>query len=176
MASTLIVEDGTIVANADSYETAANATTYHAARGNTAWAALTEAQKDEAMRKGATYLDGKYHHRWKGYQVSPLTQNRDWPRAEVKISNNNAYAPFYSEYLAITTIPQRLKDAQCEAALRAASDTLAADLQDGVKSKDIGGAISTTYVTSSGAAVKKYQIIDQLLVSLLASGSDVERG
>lgn len=182
--STLIIETGAIITGADSYETTANADTYHANRGNAAWAALTEAAKEQAMRKAAFYLDGKYYHRWKGAVVSPLSQNLCWPRAGVRISDPQVYYAVppsfydvsYSGFIPITTIPQRLKDAQCEAALRASTDDLAADLQDGVKSQSIGGAISKTFSSTSGNAVKKYQVIDQLLTSLLNSGQDAIRG
>ena len=41
----LIVEDGTGLAGAESYVSVTDADTYHDKRGNTAWATLTTAQK-----------------------------------------------------------------------------------------------------------------------------------
>jgi hypothetical protein len=180
----LTVETGAIVAAAESYISVTDADTYHSNRGNAAWAALGTEAKEQALRKAVAYIDGKYYHRWKGVQVEPLTQTLQYPRAGVKISS---YQPYYSVppsfydvdyagYLAITTIPDCLKYAQCEAALRAAAGDLAGDLQDGVKSKSIAGAISTTYSGTSGEAVKKYPVIDMLLAPLLKSSCDLERG
>ena len=76
----LIVEDGTGRADAESYASVSVADAYHTARGNTAWAALaTTALKEAALRKATDYLGQTYGLRWKGYRMT-TTQALDWPR------------------------------------------------------------------------------------------------
>jgi hypothetical protein len=168
----LVIETGAIVAGAESYVSAADATTYHTARGNTLWTG-TDAVKEAALRKATTYLDGKYRNRWKGYKVRPVpqdgvtTQALEWPRYDVVISD---YIFPYDE------IPQRLKDACCELALRALSAPLADDITAGVKRERVD-VIETEYFQGAAPGTT-YQIVDQLLSDYLKpSGSaDLLRG
>ena len=81
----LIVEDGTGLANAESLCSVADADTIHAARGNTAWAALTTPQKEQNLRKGTDYMTGKYTTLRAGYRRL-ATQALDWPREDVPIT------------------------------------------------------------------------------------------
>jgi hypothetical protein len=180
----LTVETGAIVTGAESYISAADATTYHTARGNTLWTG-TDAVKEAALRRAAAYLDGHYRKRWKGQKVYPLTQAMEWPRAGVKVVDEQIYYDVppsfydseYSGFLAITTIPQRLKDAQCELALRALSGDLAADATAGVKREKID-VIETEYFAGTAPGQVAYPLVDQLLSDFLKpSGStDVVRG
>jgi hypothetical protein len=169
----LVVETGAIVAGAESYISAADATTYHTARGNTLWTG-TDAVKEAALRKATAYLDGKYRSRWKGYKVRPVPldglteQLLEWPRYDVEVSG----------YLfPCDEIPQRLKDACCELALRALSGPLADDLNASVRRKKID-ILETEYAPGTLPGQITYQIIDQLLSDYLKpSGSaDVLRG
>jgi hypothetical protein len=48
----LIVEDGTGLANAESYVSVADATTYHANIGNTAWAVYRQSLRDITLQAG----------------------------------------------------------------------------------------------------------------------------
>src|ERR1700756_1371902 len=75
----LIVEDGTGLANAESYISVADATTFHNNRNNTAWAALTTAVQEACLRKATDYMIAKYRMRWLGRRVL-ITQAVDWPR------------------------------------------------------------------------------------------------
>src|SRR3989304_547600 len=52
--STLIVEDGTEVANADAYATLVYIADYHDKEGNTAWLAITKASPPETYGRRAT--------------------------------------------------------------------------------------------------------------------------
>lgn len=54
---TLVVEDGTGLDNANSYASVETADTYFADRGVTAWAALDEAAKEQALIKATEYAD-----------------------------------------------------------------------------------------------------------------------
>jgi len=49
---------------AESYASVADADTYHANRGNAAWAALTTPVKEQSLRKATDYMTGEYGSRW----------------------------------------------------------------------------------------------------------------
>jgi hypothetical protein len=82
LTSQIIVEDGTIVAGANSYSTREAASAYHAARDNSTWFTLIPAEMDAALIKATDYLTQKYNARWKGIKLN-LAQPLDWPRAGV---------------------------------------------------------------------------------------------
>jgi hypothetical protein len=129
----LIVEDGTVIEGANSYVAIADVTAYASAIGNTAWAAAAEAAQEAAILRAMRYIEGNYEHRWKG-----LRRNRDqaltWPRADV----------FDQEGYDVRAdhIPQLLKDAVCEAALReiASANSLNPDLSRG----DLADSVSVS--------------------------------
>ncbi len=156
----LIIEDGSVVAGAESYASVADADTYHVNRGNAAWTG-TDAVKEAALRKAAAYLDGEYRRRWKGYRVQPLVQVMEWPR--VSVPSN--------------TIPQRLKDAQCELALRALAGELAPDTHGKVKRETVD-VLTTEWFEGSDPSVTTYRIVEQLLSDLIRpkGSADVLRG
>lgn len=79
----LIVEDGTGVANADSYVSVAEADAYHASRGNTLWAAITLERKEQLLRRASDYLTNTYYGGWIGvaaFNVNLLA----WPRNPIE--------------------------------------------------------------------------------------------
>ncbi|MEI6207301.1 MAG: DnaT-like ssDNA-binding protein [Desulfuromonadales bacterium] len=179
----LICETGAIVAGAESYCSVSEADTYHAKNSNTTWIGA-DAVKEAALRKAARYLDGHYRGRWMGYRVQPITQTMEWPRL---------YVPFvgaapglvpgheYASYLPSNAIPQRLKEAQCELALRALSGDLAADLTASVRrTRSKIDVIENEYEYTPGAKAGQleYQIVDQLLSDYLkpAGSIDLVRG
>jgi hypothetical protein len=81
----LIVEDGTGLANAESYVSVAAATTYHANVGNTAWAAITsDTTKEQLLRKATDYMVAQYRLQYAGCRRYS-TQSLDWPRLYVPL-------------------------------------------------------------------------------------------
>ena len=183
---TLLVEDGSIVSGAESYVDAATATTYHANNGNTAWAAATTPAMEAALRKAARYMDGKYRSRFLGFRVRPVGtvalpgQAMEWPRLYVPvfgaapgISPGTAYA----NYLPANQIPQRLKDAQCELALRALASDLATDGDVSIKRKKLD-VIEKEYAANMVPGQIAYPVVDQLLSDYLKpmGSQDVLRG
>ena len=81
----LIVEDGSIVTGAESYISVADASTYHTARGNAAWAALaSDAVREQCLRKATDYMEQVYRSRWQGCRVGE-TQALSWPRYDVEV-------------------------------------------------------------------------------------------
>lgn len=153
----LVVETGTGAATSNSYISVIDAAAYHAARGNAFTG--TDAVLEAALLKAATYLDGYYRARWRGFKVLPSTQAMEWPRYDV--------APF----MLSDVIPQRLKDAQCELALRALSGELAADATGNIKREKVD-VLETEYFANS-VPKQVYTVVDQLLsdyITPLGSG------
>lgn len=175
----LIVEDGTIVAGADSYVTTADALTYHANHANTSWAAATTAAQEAALRKATAYMDSRYRSRWHGNQVQPSRQALEWPRYldlySAAAHINYLSLPKGQTWFTASEIPPRLKDATCEAALRALAGPLLADV-DLTVSRETVGPIDTWYTATDIATL--YPLLDALLSGLLipAGGGNLARG
>jgi len=158
----LIVEDGSNVAGAESYQTVAAATTYHSNRGNAAWAALSTAEMEEALRKGTDYMRQAYRGMWKGLRFKS-SQALDWPRANVGIEDEP-----YGNLVATNVVPQEVKDACALYALKASAAELAPDLGQIVISEAVG-PLSVTYSASSPQHTR-FRAIDMLLRPYLTGG------
>ena len=155
----LIVEDGTIVPGAESYISVADASTYHAARGNTAWAALaTDALREAALRKATDFMRQVYRSRWQGYKVNE-DQALDWPRYYVEVEG---YA------IDSDIVPTEIKNACAELALRASAADLNPDLTQGVAREKVG-QIEVEYDKAS-PQFTRYRAIDALLSPYLKAG------
>lgn len=167
----LIVEDGTNVANAESYVSEADADTYHTAYGNpTAWSGATSANKEAALRTATRYLDAKYRLRWKGARTNG-TQILAWPRADV--------VDFDDFDLASNVIPQKLKDAASVMALRSIAEDILPDVDNpgDVKSESVNvGPISeSTEYVGGRSQLKSYTLVEGLLADLLGAANRLER-
>lgn len=105
----LTVEDGTGLSNADSLVSLADATSYHAALGNTSWASVsyTDDQREQALRRASQFLRDSFA--WQGYPVNGREQAMAWPRTAV--SDADGYS------VDNDSVPQEIKDATCIAAL-----------------------------------------------------------
>lgn len=141
----LIVEDGTGMADAEAYISVADADTYFAARGNASWAALTTEAKEQALRLGADYMGAVYGPRWCGTRLT-TTQALDWPRD-------------------VEGVPEAVKRANAELAVRASAAPLLADAGAQVK-QEVVGPISVTYADGARQGVD-YKAVD---AALRASG------
>lgn len=169
--STLIPETGALVAGADSYGSLTDADTYHAARGNSAWAAMSAENKEAAARRAADYMLQVYRARWKGYRKS-TTQTLDWPREMVFLdpSVNGigvdaaqfGYGFGYTSVIPNNVVPVEVKNAWAELALRAASAALAPDLSRLTTSEKVG-QIAVTYDNYLGPAFVQFRAVDLLL-------------
>lgn len=150
----LTVEDGSIVAGAESYITLAEANTYFTNRNNATWAALSDAAKEAAIREAAQYIDGVYT--FIGYIVDS-DQVMAWPRT-----------PGYDlqgRTILTTEIPQKIKDAQCELALEASSSSLLASYTGETQSEKVG-SLAVSYFR--GSPVKSFPFVSVLLTDLIA--------
>lgn len=158
---TLVVENGTGMPTAESYASVAEATAYHSARGNTAWAALANDAMEQSLRKATAYMVGEYRMRWGGTRLND-SQALDWPRSLVPRKD----APT-SGYYANDAVPREVKDACSSLALRASTAALHKD-QTQRKSSVTVGPISTTYEAGSKIA-PTYSEIDAMLKPMLTT-------
>lgn len=170
----LIVEDGSVVPNAQSYVSTDDADAYHAARGVTTWSSLTTAQKEQALVRATDFMLGRYRGRWKGAKCK-YAQSLDWPR--VGVTPDDAQNPFstqvgygygYKYVIPYTEVPKEVKNACCELALRAAAGPLLADMEPRVSSETIG-PITVKYDLNSPQYIR-YAQVDAILSPLLSNG------
>lgn len=75
--SDLIVEDGSVVADANSYVTLAFAASYHTLRANEAWGDAGEDERVAALIKATDYIDTRW--RFVGSRTDEA-QTLEWPR------------------------------------------------------------------------------------------------
>lgn len=169
----LTVEDGSVVAGAESYAAVADADTYHANRGNTDWAAAGTPAKEQALRKATDYMLQTYRPRWKGYRKS-AAQALDWPRSFVYLEPyiSGAVGP-YPYLVSDSSVPAEVKNSCCELARRALTADLRADLDRQALREQVG-PIAVEYDPAS-EYYKKYPAVDAALSPYLrGSGSNVE--
>lgn len=165
---TITVEDGTGLADAETFISVADADTYHSRRGNTTWASLTTDEKEQALRRAADYMEQVYRMRWAGYRKT-TTQALSWPRYDVPLEDvGYGYAYYDSD-----SVPQIVKNACAELAWRAAAEELAPDIEQRVTREKIG-PIETEYA-EHGPQYKQFRAIDNMLAPVLASVGGVFR-
>lgn len=158
----LITENGTGLANAESYISVADADAYHAARSNAAWSSASTDSKEAALRKATSYIDARYV--FSGFMASP-SQALLWPRIGVVLNGFN---------LVSNAIPVKVKNACAELALIALTEslTLAVESQ-AVESKTVG-PISISYGQARNSGRKRYPAADDWLVGLIQSRSVID--
>ncbi len=128
---TIIVEDGSVVANANSYISVADANAYFTTTGDTLWTEdADDAAKERALILGAQYMQQKWRLRWKGSRIE-AQQRLDWPRTGVDVPDffdpflKNTFVPvaFQNTYfIPADVIPQEVIDAQLLLATASLSD------------------------------------------------------
>ena len=175
----LIVEDGVTsggVPNAESYCDVAFADTYWAGRNATsaaAWAALTTAPKEAALREACQYLDQGWEWigtRWSGKQYL------NWPRSIYPRGFSLSRVDINLSLPGINQIPLILKQAQCELALEAMSGKLspAYDPTQTVESVTVGPLSVKYNSTSRGGSLKpnrRFPLITLLLKDISTSSN-----
>lgn len=159
----LVVEDGSGSATAESYISESDADTYHSNRGNTAWAALSTAEKEILLRKATEYLDGKYS--WLGSKYT-AAQALQWPRSGAIVDgftvDNNV-------------IPAKLQQATAEVALLENSASLTSSQDRGGKVKRTKVDVIETEYMDGAPSATVYPKINVLLRGLYASSVDIVR-
>lgn len=159
----LTLETGAAISSADSYVDTAYADSYLLGMGNASWGALTNAEKESALRMAARFLDAK------GFAGSrtTYTQALSWPRNGATFENDFN--------IPSNAIPENIKRAQCEAAVRAAQGTLTADSAGGYVVEETVGGITRRYSDYSRSSGKAMKVVDDLLGPLLASSGSSHR-
>lgn len=159
----LIVEDGSRVANAESYASVAAADTYLAARGIAAWAGGVAATKEAALRRATDYMLEAYRGRWKGYRYDAL-QSLDWPRQAVLLDDVplNAWVPY-------NIVPKEVINACCELAYKySQTGELFPDITPQKLSAKVGD-IAVTYNPNS-PNYTQFAAVDMMLRPFLDHG------
>ncbi len=176
---------------AESYFAVADADTYFSSRGVAAWAAATVTEKEQAARKGTSYLDNAYRERWKGI-TSTQEQALSWPRVDgtrgqgsyaANVSAGFVYPLFDINgwQIPIDVVPTQVKRAAMEAALLALGGTvLEPALVRGGQIKSIDksvGPLRKAIVYVDGApAIDRYTAIDGLLRGLVTGSPGAMSG
>jgi hypothetical protein len=158
----LIVEDGSVVAGAESFISVEDATAYFAALGNATWSGLaSDTVREQLLRKAAIFMEGRYGLRWKGDRVSE-DQVLGWPRA-------NVYANGY--LLDDDAVPEAVKRACAELAVRASADDLLPDAEAQVVQETVG-PLSVTYAPGARQGTA-YKAVDALLAPYLRAAGQI---
>jgi hypothetical protein len=174
----LVVEDGTGLANAESYVSVANCVAYATARGGV-FPGTDVPGSEAALRRATAFIDNTYRTRFTGYRTFRRAQALEWPRvgAYVYIPNNasdQAYAGGYDpayDYIGQNVIPVEMINATCEAAIRefASPGALAPDLDRGGAVKTLkAGSVQIDY-GASASPTTTWTAIDNALSGLLRS-------
>jgi hypothetical protein len=149
-------------AGAESYISVADATAYHAARGNAAWGALaSDTIREQLLRKATDYMLQAYGPRWKGTRVA-YDQALDWPRYDAVV---NGY------YVDSEIVPVPVANACAELALRAATASLSPDQGPQKKSTTVG-PISVTYADGTRQN-QKFTAADNMVAPYLMGGTSM---
>lgn len=164
---TLIVEDGTGRADAESLTSVAFADAYHASLGNAGWAALSTPVKEQNLRKGTRYMQGEYAGRWSGTKVRGV-QALDHPRSNMPLRDGPGQLVGVVEFWPFDTVALAVQQACADLALMANDGELAPVLTRGILSETVG-PISTTYDPSS-SRVPLYRAVDMALKPFMKNG------
>lgn len=172
MAATFVVETGSGSASANSLCSVADADQYHENYGNPAsWFALSQLDKEKALRIGTQGLLAIFKGCWKGFKKYS-TQSLDWPRCNV----------VDDDYFAVpdTSIPQPIIHAVAILALSSLTETLVPDIAKpgAIKKKrtKTGPVEQEIEYTSGLRSTKVYSLVGSLVSQYIHSGTTIERG
>lgn len=165
----LTVEDGTGVQGAVSYATTAYIDTYWTERTQDSqaatWAAATTPHKEGAAREATAFLDAQYGAYYKGIRKG-YVQGLLWPRSDAL---DDAGYP-------LPAIPEELKKAVAELAVRALSARLSPDAEheNAVKrvKKKVGPIETETEYADGASTAKRYGVVNGLMAGLVGGGGN----
>ena len=161
---TLIIEDGTGLANAEAYASVAYCDQYHSDRGNTLWATdMTTDQKEQSIRRAADFMSQTYRTKWLGFRRHS-TQALDWPRVGVVVD----------KFVVVldSVVPDDIKKANAELAFKGAFGDLNTDQTQGVIRKKVDG-IEIEFDKNSPQTKKILSALGMLTQYLSGGGSSV---
>lgn len=156
----LIVEDGSIVANANSYISLADARTYLATLGYSLSADDVTAEQE--LVRAYDYVNS-FEGSYQGYRVDSA-QTGSFPRYDVYLNN----------FLVDSNeIPETLKQAQCLAAKEESSESgILSPSTTGqtVTSEEVVGAVKVSYADNGLDSIVSFTAIDAKLSGLFSGG------
>ena len=174
--SDIVVETGSGLANATSYESVANADQYQEDHNDpvpTTWSGATTLRKETALRNATQYLDAVYGEKWLGTRTS-TGQQLDWPRKSIVDRDNFA--------ILSTTMPRVLLEATTILAHLDITETtglipdIAVSVADIKKEfKKVGPLEKETEYFGKKREHKKFSLVDELLDELLRRANRLER-
>ena len=158
----LIIEDGSIVANANSFNTDIELVSYAEARNATI--PDIEAERDALQIKAIDYLFSK-ESKMKGCRVD-ADQELPYPRRGVCL---------YGFNIASDAIPKSLKNAQLEAAIQLVTSELLVNTSVQNVAKEKLGSLEVEYFSGGSWTIQQSEKIDAYLKELLIRPSLMER-
>lgn len=156
----LILEDGTVVANAQSFVEAVDLAAYAALRG-ISFPAL-EADQEQLLIKGMDYLLNR-EGEFKGSRVS-AAQTLPFPRSGVYI---------FDFPLDSTTVPEQAKNAQIEAALFENTDSLLKNITNKNIQSSAVGSLRESYFNGGSWEVVRADRVNAQLTQLIENSSGI---
>jgi len=156
----LVIEDGSLVANANSYVSVADARAYAEARASNF--PTNDAEGEAALIVAMDYLES-LRGEYQGSKVSPGVQSLQWPRTGVVIDGWDV--PY-------TFIPSELKFAQIQLAIESANGTDLMPTGDGREViREKIDVLETEWAPGSGGAAQPiFAKVQAFLAPLLNSG------
>lgn len=174
----LIVEDGTGLSNAESFNSLAEIVTYAGKFGLTWPGSANTAAQEAAARQATIYLEAVYGGQITGSRVSS-TQALSWPRnyAEDSELEPRGYPDTY--YFPSNVVPVRWKEAHAELSVKALTEDLMPDVSNpgSLRAKAISVGPISKSVTYAGAnsPVKWYRKVDLMVTRFLEDGAVLKR-
>jgi hypothetical protein len=104
-----------------------------------------------------------YRLRWAGVRLTDA-QALDWPRYDVPRTDGPGFSDFPS-YYPTDVVPEEVRKACYELAMRTKDGSLMADLERAVQTETIG-PLTTTYFSADGQH-KRFSVVDSILSPLM---------
>ena len=160
MALTLIKEDGTGKADANSYADVADGDMYHEAHlYASAWTAASEQRKEAALMMATRLIDAQFQFNGSRANASQALQ---WPRAECPDPDRglvtvSALQPILSDFVPYDSVPKAVVQATCEMARELViADRTAAPAGEGISATQSSTATHTGTSGSSSMSSTSY--------------------
>lgn len=160
----LVVEDGTGLSTANAYVSLDECIEYCALRGLT-FGISPSGDSDAAIIRATEAIDAKYRGRFPGYRVNGREQSLEWPRI-------SAY-DYEGNLIAADEVPQEIKDATCEAAVRefATAGSMMPDLGRGGAIRRLKADTVEIEYADNALVATTFTLIDGILAGILITGS-----
>ena len=156
----LQVEDGTGLADAESYVSVADCAAWATKHGKT-FPASPAAPAEQALRRATAWIDGIYGRRFVGARLNGRAQALCWPRTDAEDKDG--------EEVPSDEVPSEVVTATCEAAVRelASPGILSPDLKRGGAIKSVkAGSVAVEFMGNAPAETT-FKAIDAALAPLL---------